>query len=68
MKLVLPPGHTEASLNAALKAFAGVVGDKFVFSTDQDRDTYLIKTGADTNQLTVRLNWPGMPHEAILRG
>jgi len=41
MKLVLPPGHSEATLNAALKAFAGVVGDKFVFNTDQDRDTYL---------------------------
>jgi len=52
MKLVLPPGHSEATLNAALKAFAGVVGDKFVFNTDQDRDTYLDHYGfADRNLL-----------------
>jgi hypothetical protein len=25
----------------------------------QDRDTYLVTTGANTNQLAVRLNWPG---------
>jgi hypothetical protein len=25
----------------------------------QDRDAYLLRTGNDTNQLTVRLNWPG---------
>jgi hypothetical protein len=25
----------------------------------QDRDTYLVTTGATTNQLAVRLNWPG---------
>lgn len=50
MKLVLPPGHTEASLNAALKAFAGIVGDKFVFTTDQDRDTYLDHYGYDQNK------------------
>ncbi len=47
MKLVLPPGHTETSLNAALKAFAGVVGAEWVFNTDQDRDTYLDHYGFD---------------------
>src|SRR6185503_19089533 len=30
------------------------VGDEY-----RDRDTYLIATGADTNELTVRVTWPG---------
>lgn len=29
-------------------------GDEYM-----DRDTFLIRTGADTNQLAIRLNWPG---------
>ena len=41
MKLTLPPGLTAAQLDAALKEFARVVGEEWVFSTDLDRDTYL---------------------------
>ena len=41
MKQVLPPGLSAAALDRALKDFARVVGDDWVFSTDLDRDTYL---------------------------
>ncbi len=41
MKPVLPPGLSAAQLDRALKAFAKVVGDEWVLSTDLDRDTYL---------------------------
>lgn len=49
MQLILPPGHTETSLDNALKAFAAVVGAQWVFSTDQDRDTYVDHYGFDVN-------------------
>jgi 4-cresol dehydrogenase (hydroxylating) len=41
MNPVLPPGLSAAQLNLALKAFAKVVGDEWVLSTDLDRETYL---------------------------
>ena len=41
MKLALPPGVSASQLDRALKAFAKVVGDEWVLSTDLDRDTYL---------------------------
>ena len=47
MQLVLPPSHTQTSFDAALRAFAGVVGEQWVFNTDQDRDTYLDHYGFD---------------------
>ena len=41
MDLILPSGISAAGFDKALKAFAGVVGDEWVFATDEDRDTYL---------------------------
>ncbi|HHX82538.1 MAG TPA: FAD-binding protein [Pseudomonadaceae bacterium] len=41
MQLVLPPGISASAFDSALRAFAGVVGEEWVFQTDQDRDTYL---------------------------
>lgn len=41
MKLKTPPGLDEARLLSALRAFAGVVGEEWVLSSDQDRDAYL---------------------------
>ena len=41
MKLVLPPGVSHATFDKAMRRFAEVVGDKWVFATDEDRDTYL---------------------------
>lgn len=41
MKLVLPPGVSEAQFSEGLRAFAGVVGREWVLDTDTDRDTYL---------------------------
>jgi 4-cresol dehydrogenase (hydroxylating) len=41
MELVLPPGVTRATYDRALRRFAGVVGADWVFSTDEDRDTFL---------------------------
>ena len=40
MKLHLPPGLSAAQFDAALQAFAGVVGSDWVLATDLDRDTY----------------------------
>ncbi len=41
MQLVLPEGLSLQQFEAALRAFAGVVGDDWVLATDLDRDTYL---------------------------
>ncbi len=41
MRLVLPDGLSAAQFDAALKDFAGIVGDDWVLATDLDRDTYL---------------------------
>ena len=41
MKLILPPGVSAAQFDAALRGFRSVVGDAYVFATDEDRDTYL---------------------------
>jgi len=41
MSLVLPPGVTRAAFDAALAAFAGVVGRQWVLASDEDRETYL---------------------------
>ena len=48
MHLVLPQGITETAFEQALEAFRGVVGSEWVFSTDEDRDTYLDHFGFDT--------------------
>jgi mono/diheme cytochrome c family protein len=40
MSLVLPPGVTPAAFDAALAAFAGVVGKQWVLASDEDRETY----------------------------
>src|SRR3989338_2830981 len=47
MQLVLPPGISASAFDSALRAFASVVGEKWVFQTDQDRDTYLDHFGFD---------------------
>ena len=40
----LPPNVSQADFSAALRAFASIVGDKWVFTTDEDlylyRDSY----------------------------
>src|SRR5690606_17544492 len=41
MQLSLPEGLSLQQFEAALRAFAGVVGDDWVLATDLDRDTYL---------------------------
>jgi 4-cresol dehydrogenase (hydroxylating) len=41
MQLTLPEGVSASQFEAALRAFAGVVGEEWVFATDLDRDTYL---------------------------
>ena len=45
----LPPNVSEADFTAALKAFASIVGDPWVFTTDEDlelyRDSYSILWG-----------------------
>lgn len=45
----LPPNVTEADFTAALKGFAGIVGDQWVFTADEDlelyRDSYSILWG-----------------------
>ncbi|MBS1118048.1 MAG: hypothetical protein H6Q90_276 [Deltaproteobacteria bacterium] len=38
---------------------SGVSGNVNAADEYTDRDTFLIETGADTNQLTIRLNWTG---------
>lgn len=38
----------------------GTLADVNAADEYRDRDAYLITTGADTNQLSIRLNWPGM--------
>ncbi len=40
MKLTLPPRVSPMQFDAALKAFAGVVGKGWVLSSDEDRDAY----------------------------
>jgi 4-cresol dehydrogenase (hydroxylating) len=40
MQLILPPGIGAAEFDRALKAFAGVVGEQWLLSTDSDRDAY----------------------------
>jgi 4-cresol dehydrogenase (hydroxylating) flavoprotein subunit len=47
MRQVLPPGISQTAFDAALRAFANVVGQDWVFNTDQDRDTYLDHFGID---------------------
>ena len=41
MKLILPPGVTQRRFDAALAAFARIVGREWVLATDEDRETYL---------------------------
>jgi 4-cresol dehydrogenase (hydroxylating) len=41
MELTLPEGVSERRFNRALADFAAVVGDRWVLSTDEDRDAYL---------------------------
>ena len=41
MKLVLPPRTSASQLDAALKAFSGVVDADWVLASDSDRDAYL---------------------------
>ncbi|MDT8398147.1 MAG: FAD-dependent oxidoreductase [Pseudomonadales bacterium] len=41
MQLVLPPGITERVFEQALDDFRAVLGNEWVFATDQDRETYL---------------------------
>lgn len=51
MQLVLPQGVTASTFDAALRDFAGVVGDDWVFATDVDRDAYLdLYTPNDTSR------------------
>ncbi len=40
MQLVLPPRISPMQFDAALKAFAGVVGKDWLMASDQDRDAY----------------------------
>lgn len=47
MQLVLPPEVSASQFETALKSFRAVVGDKWVFASDQDRDTYLDHFGFD---------------------
>lgn len=47
MQPVFPPNISAAQFEAALKSFRSVVGDEWVFDTDQDRDTYLDHFGFD---------------------
>ncbi len=47
MQLVLPPGVNARSFDRALQDFRSVVGEDWVFATDQDRDTYLDHFGFD---------------------
>jgi 4-cresol dehydrogenase (hydroxylating) len=41
MELALPSGLSNRQFNAALRDFAGVVGEPWVLATDEDRDAYL---------------------------
>jgi 4-cresol dehydrogenase (hydroxylating) len=41
MRLILPAGVSAAAFDKALKAFAGVIGQQHVYTSDEDRDTYL---------------------------
>ncbi|MEK9647988.1 MAG: FAD-binding oxidoreductase [Gammaproteobacteria bacterium] len=41
MQLVLPPGISAAAFDRALADFGSVVGDEWVFASDEDRDTYI---------------------------
>ena len=41
MQRVLPHGVSASRFDAALAAFRGIVGEAYVFATDEDRDTYL---------------------------
>lgn len=47
MQLVLPPGISANAYDRALQDFRSVVGDSWVFVSDQDRDTYLDHFGFD---------------------
>ena len=52
MRLVLPPGISENTFNDALKAFSAVVGEQWVLSSDQDRDSYIDDYAIDVNAHT----------------
>ena len=41
MRLILPPGISASAFDKALRDFASVVGEQWVFNSDEDRDTYL---------------------------
>ena len=41
MKLILPPGVSQARFDQAMAAFARVIGKEWVLATDEDRETYL---------------------------
>ena len=41
MNLVLPPSVSRSTFERALRDFAGVVGQEWVLSTDEDRTTYM---------------------------
>jgi len=47
MQLVLPPDISAGAFDRALQEFRAVVGDEWVFASDQDRDTYLDHFGFD---------------------
>ncbi len=53
MQLVLPPGISAAAFDRALADFGSVVGDEWVFASDEDRDAYI-----DHFALTSRRTWP----------
>ena len=47
MQLVLPSGLSAAAFDRALQQFRSIVGEDWVFATDQDRDSYLDHFGFD---------------------
>lgn len=53
MRLKLPPRTSLAQFNAALNAFEGVVGAKWVLSTDPNRDAH-----SDIYALGPETEWP----------
>ncbi|HEX7759332.1 MAG TPA: FAD-binding oxidoreductase [Caulobacteraceae bacterium] len=71
MKLQLPPRTSQAQFDAALKAFEGVVGAKWVLSTDSDRDAYsdIYAPGPETEWPSSAAVAPGSAEEvqAVVR-
>jgi 4-cresol dehydrogenase (hydroxylating) len=69
--MTLPPRHDPASFDRAIKAFAGVVGQRWVLSTEEDRQTYLdaYALGDGLNHASAAAVAPGSVEEvqAIVR-